>query len=81
MHYQVTCLLYCFAGVRLREFLLQIITSPTAAPQQVPTGLSSLQKELAAVAGQFLRIVSHNRAVFSQYYLDIIDGALTQTNV
>lgn len=67
--------------VRLREFLLQIITSPTAAPQQVPTGLSSLQKELAAVAGQFLRIVSHNRAVFSQYYLDIIDGALTQTNV
>lgn len=57
---------------RVREFILQSITSPRAAPLLVPPGLSSLQTELIAITGQFLRLVSHNRAVFGEYYADII---------
>ena len=56
----------------MREFIQQSITSPTAAPLRIPPGLSSLQTELTAITGQFLRLVSHNRAVFGEYYTDII---------
>ncbi|EFA01622.1 T-complex protein 11-like protein 1 [Tribolium castaneum] len=61
---------------RIKEFFMDIIESSTAAPQKVPTGLSSLQRELAAIAGQFLRIVSHNNTVFCIYYYDIVAAAL-----
>ncbi|KAF2905642.1 hypothetical protein ILUMI_00532 [Ignelater luminosus] len=64
---------------RIKDFLLQIIQSATAAPQKVPSGLTALQKELTAVAGQFLRIVSHNSTVFCIYYTDIISAALPNT--
>jgi len=57
---------------RVLEFVERVLSSPTAAPMQIPTGLSSLQKELTEIAGQFIRIVAHNRAVFSKYYADII---------
>ncbi|KAJ9601070.1 hypothetical protein L9F63_000805 [Diploptera punctata] len=57
---------------RARKFLLQTITSPTAAPLRIPPGLSSLQTELTSLTGQFLRLVSHNRAVFGEYYTDIV---------
>jgi hypothetical protein len=56
----------------VREFIQQSITSPTAAPLRIPPGLSSLQTELTAIAGQFLRLVSHNRAIFGEYYTNII---------
>lgn len=69
---------------RAREFLLQTVTSPTAAPLRIPPGLSSLQTELTSLTGQFLRLVSHNRAVFGDYYTDIvtegISAAATQTS-
>lgn len=61
---------------RINEFFYEIIESSTAAPQQVPIGLSSLQKELTAIAGQFLKIVSHNSTVFGIYYYDIIAAAI-----
>lgn len=57
---------------RVKDFLWDIIQSSTAAPQKVPSGLSALQKELTQIAGQFLRIVSHNSTVFCIYYFDII---------
>lgn len=57
---------------RILEFIERVLSSPTAAPMQIPTGLSSLQKELTEIAGQFMRIVAHNRAVFSKYYANII---------
>jgi hypothetical protein len=63
---------FALIGTRVREFILQSITSPRAAPLLVPPGLSSLQTELIAITGQFLRLVSHNRAVFGEYYADII---------
>ncbi|KAL1506327.1 hypothetical protein ABEB36_005714 [Hypothenemus hampei] len=64
---------------RVKEFFLDIIESATAAPQKVPTGFSALQKELTAIAGQFLRIVSHNSTVFCIYYFDIVAAALPKS--
>ncbi|CAG9858632.1 unnamed protein product [Phyllotreta striolata] len=61
---------------RVKDFFLDIIESSTAAPQKVPSGLTALQKELAEIAGQFLRIVSHNSSVFCIYYFDIVAAAL-----
>lgn len=63
---------------RVKEFFLQIIESSTADPQKVPSGLTSLQRELTAIAGQFLRIVAHNSTVFCIYYFDIVEAALTK---
>ncbi|XP_022906306.1 T-complex protein 11-like protein 1 [Onthophagus taurus] len=63
---------------RVKEFFLQIIESSTADPQKVPSGLTALQTELTAIAGQFLRIVAHNSTVFCTYYFDIVDEALTK---
>ncbi|XP_069682529.1 T-complex protein 11-like protein 1 isoform X2 [Periplaneta americana] len=62
--------------MRVKEFLLQTVTSSTAAPLRIPLGLSSLQTELTSITGQFLRLVSHNRAVFGEYYTDIITQAV-----
>ncbi|XP_030761054.1 T-complex protein 11-like protein 1 [Sitophilus oryzae] len=61
---------------RIKDFFLDIIESATAAPQKVPSGLTAFQRELTEIAGQFLRIVSHNSTVFSIYYSDIIAAAL-----
>ncbi|XP_066261443.1 T-complex protein 11-like protein 1 [Euwallacea similis] len=65
---------------RVKEFYLDIIESATAAPQKVPTGLTAFQSELTAIAGQFLRIVSHNSTVFCIYYYDIIAAALPKSS-
>ncbi|KAJ8976027.1 hypothetical protein NQ317_003568 [Molorchus minor] len=61
---------------RVKDFFLDIIESSTAAPQKVPSGLTALQKELTEIAGQFLRIVSHNSTVFCIYYYEIMAAAL-----
>lgn len=61
---------------RVKDFFLDIIESATAAPQKVPSGLTAFQKELTGIAGQFLRIVSHNSTVFCIYYADIIAAAI-----
>lgn len=63
-------------GKRVKEFLLQTIMSPTAAPVRIPPGLSTLQVELTSITGNFLRLVSHNRAVFSEYYIDIVSESV-----
>ncbi|XP_054168695.1 T-complex protein 11-like protein 1 [Oppia nitens] len=57
---------------RVLEFIERALMSPTAQPMQIPTGLSAVKEELTEITGKFIRIVSHNRAVFSQYYADII---------
>lgn len=66
---------------RIIEFVEGILSSPTAAPMQIPQGLSALQNELSSLAGQFIRLVAHNRAVFSDYYADIITKLLPDTFV
>nr|CAG4640812.1 EOG090X04Z9 [Eulimnadia texana] len=57
---------------RMLDFLRQVISSEVARPTQIPPGLSILREELAAVAGQFARLVSYNRAIFSTYYAELI---------
>ncbi|XP_014218558.1 T-complex protein 11-like protein 1 [Copidosoma floridanum] len=63
---------------RIRHFLRNIIVSQTAAPQQIPPGLSPLQKELTDVAAQFAILFSHNRSVFGEYYQDIVGTAINE---
>ena len=57
---------------RILEFLERVLSSPTAVPMQIPTGLSAVKEELTQIAGQYVRIVVHNRSVFAEYYADII---------
>lgn len=38
----------------------------------MPPGLSTLQEELAHICGTLLRLVTHNRSVFGEYYVDIL---------
>lgn len=64
-----------FLVQRVKEFLHATITSTTPSQLQVPAGLSSFTKELAALAARFHRIVSHNRSVFGEYYTDILETA------
>ncbi|KAL1459020.1 hypothetical protein WDU94_011037 [Cyamophila willieti] len=59
---------------RIKEFLQETISSATAAPVRVPPGLSSLQVPLTSLAGQYLRLVTHNRDVFGQFYTDILSA-------
>ncbi|KAK4886177.1 hypothetical protein RN001_002448 [Aquatica leii] len=61
---------------RVKDFLLQIISSASSGSQKVPSGLTALQKELTGIAAQFLRIVSHNSTVFCIYYTNIVSSAL-----
>jgi hypothetical protein len=46
---------------------LQIISGPW----KVMSGFSVVENELGKVYGQFLRLISHNRATVSSYYTDI----------
>jgi len=57
---------------RIMEFLRQVISNEVARPTQIPAGLSLFRSEIAGIAGQFARLVSHNRAVFAQHYADLI---------
>lgn len=59
---------------RIKEFLQETISSVTAAPVRVPAGLSSLQVPLTSLAGQYLRLVTHNRDVFGEFYTDILSA-------
>jgi hypothetical protein len=36
--------------------------------------LTLCQKELAQVAGAFVRLVAYNRSVFGEFYTDLIDN-------
>lgn len=62
---------------RVLEFIEGVSSSNTAAPVQIPSGLSVLQEELSGLTGQFLRLVSHNKAVFGEHYSGIINNLTT----
>lgn len=64
---------------RILEFVEGIAASNTASPVQIPSGLSVLQDELSSLTGSFMRIVSHNRAVFGEHYVDIISNLTPQS--
>lgn len=59
---------------RIVDFNKQAIAGSRSAPLQIPPGLTLCQKELAQIAGGFVRLVSYNRAVFGEFYDDIIEN-------
>ncbi|GAB6018404.1 hypothetical protein CHUAL_000120 [Chamberlinius hualienensis] len=63
---------------RILEFTEQCLSSSSAYPVKIPPGLSIMQLELSELTGQFLRLVSHNRAVFTSSYVDILSPELLQ---
>lgn len=64
--------MFSFLAKRSLEFISTLMISTTAQPVQMPPGLSTLQEELAHICGTLLRLVSHNRSVFGEYYVDIL---------
>ena len=59
---------------RIVEFCKHAISAARTAPLQVPPGLTLCQKELAQIAGNFVRLVNYNRAVFGEFYTELIDN-------
>lgn len=59
---------------RIIDFSKQAIAGSRTAPLQIPPGLTLCQRELAQIAGGFVRLVSYNRAVFGEFYDDIIEN-------
>ena len=58
------------------KFIHSLISQPQARDVLLPPGFSAVSEELSHVCGQFLRLASHNRAVFGSYYTDIITKLL-----
>jgi len=59
---------------RIVDFAKQAISASRSAPLQVPPGLTLCQRELAQIAGNFVRLINYNRAVFGEFYLEIIEN-------
>ncbi|KAK7604506.1 hypothetical protein V9T40_005692 [Parthenolecanium corni] len=57
---------------RMSEFLRETINSDKPTRLQIPPGLTSIQPEILGVARKLLQIVSHNRAVYGEYYIDTL---------
>lgn len=64
-----------FSAKRVISFIQQALFSRLVEPLKVPAGMSVMEQELSQICGQFLRLISHNRSVFGNFYADII-GAL-----
>lgn len=60
---------------RVIAFIQQALFHRHMEPIKVPAGMSVMEQELSQICGQFLRLISHNRSVFGNFYADII-GAL-----
>ena len=59
---------------RIVEFNKQAISTARTVPLQVPPGLTLCQKELAQIAGAFVRLVTYNRSVFGEIYSEVIEN-------
>jgi len=59
---------------RIVDFNKQAIAGSRSAPLQIPPGLTLCQRELAQIAGGFVRLVSYNRAVFGEFYDELIEN-------
>lgn len=61
---------------RMTSFIQQALFSRLTEPLKVPVGMSVMEQELSEICGQFLRLISHNRSVFGNFYADIIGTLL-----
>lgn len=69
----------CIVNRRILEFVELALNSnaqSNSSQLQIPSGLSILEGELLAITGEFIRFVSFNRSVFSEYYDQIVDGLI-----
>ena len=66
------CFLY-FSVTRLMGFIREGMSGKKMTSLRVPKGCSAIQQDLAQVFGNFLRLTSHNRSVFGEYYASIIE--------
>lgn len=51
---------------------------PAVAELQLPAGFSALEEELLASVAQLVRLVVHNRAVYVEHYVAIVDEELAR---
>jgi len=65
---------------RLTGFVKSVMTMEGKTNVQIPPGLSGMQKEIIDLVASFMRIVTHNRAVFGDYYQDIIQTLTRPTS-
>ncbi|GFR76357.1 T-complex protein 11-like protein 1 [Elysia marginata] len=61
---------------RLMGFMREGMSGKKMTNLRVPKGCSAVQHDLAQVFGNFLRLTSHNRSVFGEYYANIIERLL-----
>jgi len=59
---------------RIIEFSKEAINPSRSGDIQITPGLRFCQKELGEVVNDFVRLVSYNRSVFGEYYVDIIEN-------
>ncbi|CAG5054260.1 unnamed protein product [Parnassius apollo] len=60
---------------RILDFLKMILVC-AGGSRQIPVGLSAFTRELTIVSGTLLRYVMHNKAVFTEHYLNIVQEEL-----
>jgi len=65
---------------RYIDFLQSILTKRAQGPVKLPQGMSLMEKELLENTGTFLRLVTFNKNVFGNYYGEIIENLLNETN-
>uniref|UniRef100_A0A914XF29 T-complex 11 n=1 Tax=Plectus sambesii TaxID=2011161 RepID=A0A914XF29_9BILA len=58
---------------RIRSFVLSVTTNPGTSPIKLPPGLGVVQADLARLAGQYLRLIAHNREVFFGLYGEVLE--------
>lgn len=63
---------YKLLFARYIEFLQGILTKRTQGPVKIPHGMSTMEKDLIEMTGQFLRLVTFNKNVFGTYYGEMI---------
>ncbi|XP_071792101.1 T-complex protein 11-like protein 1 isoform X1 [Asterias amurensis] len=63
---------------RGRSFIKMLISVPVNfdPTTRIPPGLSTVQPQLMEVAGQFVRVIGHNRTVYGPIYSDILGKML-----
>jgi len=68
--------IYKLLFTRYIEFLQNVLTKRTQGPIKLPQGMSSMEKDLLEITGQFLRLVTFNKNVFGSNYGEIIHNLM-----
>ncbi|XP_022112145.1 T-complex protein 11-like protein 1 [Acanthaster planci] len=66
---------------RARSFIKMLISGPINfdPATRIPPGLATVQPQLLEVAGQFVRVIGHNRTVYGPFYSEILGKILNIT--